>query len=653
MDIVSKGKGSATTASNAASAASSTSAALLRVAFFVIAVVLGWLLVELPWNDNIIGIAPSYAAANLAIVALLGGIVFLIGQRTRISLAVFVALCLFIGVANFYIITFKGQPILPADLFALSTAASVAGGYTLFLTPRLVGCLLAFAAFCVALRLWCPARHITRWDVIVNCIAAALLIAFCAIKYQSTDIKSEFNVTVDVWDVRGSYGSQGTLLCFLSRAQELTPAEPEGFSDEVLSHVLEPFESSAHQSASSALAAKDGAAQSAEGAEGSKTAADTAKLPNVIAIMNETFSDLSSYPGLEGSNAQPAYFKEVQADSLVAGDLYVSAMGGGTCNSEFEFLTGSSMGNMGGGVYPYVLYDLDGTENLAAYFDRLGYDTHAIHPAEASNWRRDRIYEQLGFDSFDDITTMEGADTFRDLVTDKATYERVLEKIDAGDGPQFVFDVTIQNHGGYDTGLVPEEDQVHLDSDAVDNPEIDEFLAAMHQSDEDLRWLIDELNKRDEPTIVVFFGDHQPGFADWLFEHTYNKSVDDATIEEVQARYHTPYFIWANAAARAEDSSLELEKIGTDTVTSLNYLGAMLVEAAGLPGTVHQKYLEHLRETLPAVNLNGYQDATGTWHWFEEEIATPEQAAAQEALDDYAIVQYDDLFRKNSPYKEG
>lgn len=636
-------KAGSTIAADSTAKQSSTSATLRRLAFFALAVVLGWLLIELPWNDNLAGIAPNYVAANLAIVALLGGIIFLVGQRTRASLVVLVVLCLFIGAANFYLITFKGQPILPADLFALSTAASVAGGYTLFLTPRLVGCLLALGAFCVALRLWCPARRITRWDVIVNCVAAALLIAFCAIKYQSTDIKNEFNVTVDVWDVRGSYGTQGTLLCFLSRAQELTPAEPEGFSDEVLSHVLEPFESSAHQSASSALAAKD---------DPSGSAAASEKLPNVIAIMNETFSDLSSYPGLEGSNAQPAYFKEVQADSLVAGDLYVSAMGGGTCNSEFEFLTGSSMGNMGGGVYPYVLYDLDGTENLAAYFDRLGYGTHAIHPAEASNWRRDRIYEQLGFDSFDDITTMEDADTFRDLVTDKATYERVLEKIDAGDGPQFVFDVTIQNHGGYDTGLVPEEDKVHLDSDAVDNPEIDEFLAAMHQSDEDLRWLIDELNQRDEPTIVVFFGDHQPGFADWLFENTYHKSVDDATIDEVQARYHTPYFIWANAAARADDSPLELEKIGTDTVTSLNYLGALMVEAAGLPGTVHQKYLEHLRETLPAVNLNGYQDATGAWHWFEEDVTTPEQEAAEEALDDYAIVQYDDLFRKNSPYKE-
>jgi len=112
--------------------------------------------------------------------------------------------------------------------------------------------------------------------------------------------------------------------------------------------------------------------------------------PNVIAIINETFSDLSSYPGLEDANAAPPFFREVAADALASGDVYVSAMGGGTCNSEFEFLTGASMGNMGGGVYPYVLYDLEGVDNLAAAFRALGYGTHAIHPAEASNWRRGR-----------------------------------------------------------------------------------------------------------------------------------------------------------------------------------------------------------------------------------------------------------------------
>ena len=363
--------------------------------------------------------------------------------------------------------------------------------------------------------------------------------------------------------------------------------------------------------------------------------------------MNETFSDLSEYPGLEGTNAAPTFFHEVADDSLAAGDVYVSAMGGGTCNSEFEFLTGASMGNMGGGVYPYVLYDLEGVDNLASYFRGLGYGTHAIHPAEAANWRRDRIYEQLGFDTFDDITTMEDADTFRDLVTDRATYERVLEKIDEGEGPQFVFDVTIQNHGGYDTGLVRAADAVHLESDEVENPEVDEFLAAIRRSDEDLRWLVDELNARDEPTIVVFFGDHQPGFADWLFEETFGKPVESASLEEVQARYRTPYFIWANAAARGKYGDA-LARIENADVTSLNYLSSLLLDATGLPRDSRALYRSALRQALPAVNLNGYRDAEGTWHWFGEAVETDAQQKAEDALKSYAIVQYDQLFKDRS-----
>ncbi|WP_282190641.1 LTA synthase family protein [Adlercreutzia caecimuris] len=603
-----------------------------RLAFFAAAVVLGFVLLEAPWNDGLATMEAKYAVPNLAVFALLGAIVFLIGQRTRASLAVFVGLCLLSGMANFFLIEFKGQPIVPADLFALSTAASVSGGYSLFVTPRLAACIAVFAAFCAALALWCPKRKISRWDVVVNVVGAALLAAAGATAFDTVDIAEDYDVKVDVWDVRGSCESQGTALCFLSRAQELTPKPPEGYSPEAADALLAPY-------GQPPMGAPDN--QSA-GAGSDKGAYDG---PNVIAIMNETFSDLSSYPGLEDAAGVTAFFHEVADDSLASGDVYVSAMGGGTCNSEFEFLTGASMGNMGGGVYPYVLYDMEGADNLASYFRGLGYGTHAIHPAEASNWRRDRIYEQLGFDTFDDITTMEGADTFRDMVIDRATYERVLQKIDENEGPQFVFDVTIQNHGGYDTGLVDEADRVHVESDAVDSPEVDEFLASIKRSDEDLRWLVDELNARDEPTVVVFFGDHQPGFADWLFQKTYGKPVNGATLEEVQERYRTPYFIWANKAAR-EQYGDRLRAIENADATSLNYLRGLLVEAAGLPGTPRSRYLEALRGMVPAVNLNGYRDAEGAWHWFGEDVKTAAQQTADEALRDYKIIQYDQLFGK-------
>lgn len=630
--------------------------ALRRGAFFALAVVLGFLLLELPWNDGVFAIPQRYVVDNLLILGLGCAIVFLAGQRTRASLAVFTGFCLLWGTANFFIITFKGQPIVPADLFALGTAASVAGGYSLFLTGRLVFCWALFAAYCVALAKLCPQRKRARWDVAANVLAAALLVCLGTMQYQAIDIKSDCDVTVDVWDVRGSYATQGTALCFLSRAQELTPKPPEGYSAEAVDAILAPFAEDpltgtdgtvAESPSPDATGNQNSAAPTTGDAAPEQPEALPYDEPNVIAIMNETFSDLSEYPGLEGTSAAPTFFHEVADDSLAAGDVYVSAMGGGTCNSEFEFLTGASMGNMGGGVYPYVLYDLEGVDNLASYFRGLGYGTHAIHPAEAANWRRDRIYEQLGFDTFDDITTMEDADAFRDLVTDRATYERVLEKIDEGEGPQFVFDVTIQNHGGYDTGLVPAADAVHLESDEVENPEVDEFLAAIRRSDEDLRWLVEELNARDEPTIVVFFGDHQPGFADWLFEETFGKPVEEADLEEAQARYRTPYFIWANAAARGKYGDA-LTRIENADVTSLNYLSNLLLDATGLPRDSRALYRSALRQALPAVNLNGYRDAEGTWHWFGEAVETDAQQKAEDALKSYAIVQYDQLFKDRS-----
>ncbi|MFR5827840.1 MAG: LTA synthase family protein [Adlercreutzia equolifaciens] len=383
---------------------------------------------------------------------------------------------------------------------------------------RLVFCWALFAPIASPPKL-CPQRKRARWDVAANVLAAALLVCLGTMQYQAIDIKSDCDVTVDVWDVRGSYATQGTALCFLSRAQELTPKPPEGYSAEAVDAILAPFAEDPLTGTDGTVAESPSPDTTGNQNSAAPTTGDAAPEqpealpydgPNVIAIMNETFSDLSEYPGLEETNAAPTFFHEVADDSLAAGDVYVSAMGGGTCNSEFEFLTGASMGNMGGGVYPYVLYDLEGVDNLASYFRGLGYGTHAIHPAEAANWRRDRIYEQLGFNDFDDITTMEDADTFRDLVTDRATYERVLEKIDEGDGPQFVFDVTIQNHGGYDTGLVPPAD-AHLES-ARWNPRWTSFW---RHAPMDLRWLR-RAERAERAHHRRVLRRHQPGFADWL-----------------------------------------------------------------------------------------------------------------------------------------
>lgn len=108
-----------------------------------------------------------------------------------------------------------------------------------------------------------------------------------------------------------------------------------------------------------------------------------------------------------------------------SGTLYVSAYGGGTCNTEFEFLTGNSMSYLGSGVYPYTIYDLLDTKNLAEQFKDLGYTTTAMHPNHGTNWNRENVYSGFGFDRFMTINDFQDAEKLRGMVSDAATYDKI------------------------------------------------------------------------------------------------------------------------------------------------------------------------------------------------------------------------------------
>ena len=608
---------------------------ILRALMAAAAVLLGYVLVEFTWNANAFTMAPSYLLANLLFLAIIFSIIFLVGQRSRAAVVVFLATCLAMGIADYCLVSFKGQPVVPADLFALQTAAEVSAGYSF--TPSwqvIVSCLL-FVAACIALR-FIPKRTLAIRGVLASTLAGALLAGgFCWYMLEG-DIADDFDCIVGEWSTLWYYENQGTTLCFLKRVQDFFPDAPEGYSatrvDEALAAHAEDTEENE--------ASVDGGRNS--GAQASTQLAQEAlsqgglpdQMPNVIIVMNETFSDLSTYESITGDAAYPARFHAIAQDALASGTAYASCFGAGTCNSEFEVLTGSSMGNMGEDVYPYVLYDLAGNENLTGYFKTLGYDTTAIHPAEAQNWRRDRVYAQLGFDTFLSISDFPDAEKLRWFVTDRATYDKALEVIDSSDTPQFILEVTMQNHGGYDSGLIPEDDFQRVTVGGTEYASVNEFVSLMQRSDADLAYLVSELQKRDEPTVLLFFGDHQPSLSEVPEEELYGTLLENSTLEQLQKRYEVPYLIWANY----EGVSLDVEQV------SLNYLGALTVQASGLPTSTFQTLLLETLESLPAINLRGVMTADGAWHTHEDVQAGLAGAEAATTLQEYAIVQYGNLF---------
>lgn len=607
---------------------------LTRVVMAALAIAAGYVLVEHTWNPYAFTMEARYIAANLFFLAVLFGIVHLLGQQSRASVAVFLFVCLLMGVADYYVVTFKGQPVVPADLFSLKTAAAVSGGYSYAPSREMLESIALFAAFCICL-LFVPKRKLSIPFVAAN-TAAGLLLAGCFCWYMTEgDIQEDFDCQVGEWYTLSYYERQGTTLCFLKRVQDIMPDEPDNYSAALVDEILN------GPGIEDGLAETVDALLGGEGAEGGTAG----ELPNVVVVMNETFSDLSQYESLEGTSARPLNFYRIARASEAWGTAYVSCFGAGTCNSEFEVLTSSSLGNMGADVYPYVLYDLAGNENLASYFKALGYDTTAMHPGDAQNWRRDRVYSQLGFDEFLSAEAFSDAEKLRWFTTDRATYDRVLDIIRENDSPQFVFDVTIQNHGGYNTGLIPEDETVNAPVNGADYASVNEYASLIKCSDADLAYLIEELEDLDEPVAVLFFGDHQPSLSDVPEEELYGVNLDAASLEQLQERYEVPYLIWTNYETEGSDAKSGKQVSTPSKTTSLNYLASQLVQAAGLPATSYQRFLLGASENIPAINANGFMLADGSWHSFDE-LLLPEgvDENAKRLIADYAVVQYGNLF---------
>ena len=73
----------------------------------------------------------------------------------------------------------------------------------------------------------------------------------------------------------------------------------------------------------------------------------------------------------------------------------------------------------------------------------------------------------------------------------------------------FIFDMTIQNHGGYLTNT-NWENPVYVEDSYY--TEAKEFLSATKVSDDAFKYLVEYFEKKEDPVIICMFGDHWPSY---------------------------------------------------------------------------------------------------------------------------------------------
>lgn len=565
---------------------------------------------------------------------------FLCGRRGE-AVTALIWICALAGLGLYYVYNFKGTVVLPSDLLALGTAAAVAGGYTYNIsTPALAGLSWAVVGTIASQLLGLlrqatfpqtdaqaqsdpvgtkHSRRFTKRQVagIVSQLAAgllslAVLIGLCTVPNYTKMTGEGINYFYPIW----TYSHYGSLLSFVMGVQDLQLVEPAGYS-EVEAQQLE-----------ATLAENYDSSQGATNARQAAEAQYSKQAPSVVVVMDETFSDLSIFDQLHAGYTGPEFFKsQLAPKSLATGSLAVNVLGGGTANTEFEFLTGVSMAYLGAGKYPYAIYNLDGAPSLPRQLSKAGYTTWAMHPNLPNNWNRKKAYAALGFDHFLTLDDFAGAPVFHNGVTDRATFDKVLDLLSTADKnePQFIFDVTMQNHSNYDKGNIPSDRLTSYQpedmQDEHENALLNEYLSCIKASDEDLQYLVDELSKLDRPVVLVYFGDHQPNLS-----NTYNDAwyTSEDSLTHAERTHQTVYSIWANYAVAGSSRQTGTAKQAS---TSANFLAAQTLQLIGAPLTSYQKAQLALVQTMPAVNAFGALDKSDTWHKLTDASASTTQAA--------------------------
>ena len=551
---------------------------------------------------------------NILIFELIAWTLYLLIGRMTTALRIELALALAFGLTNHYVMAFRSTPFVPWDLLSVRTAASVAQNYDFTPTPRMIVVTVLFVLLMVAV---CVLRKVPRIKLPIRLGSAVLCgLALCLFvnTLQQETFQNKHYLYPFLFTPAYMTKVNGMAVTFAMDLAYVAVDKPEGYSAEEAQKTLEQYGNTDNVFADDEENTND--------AKNRGEDANNKDLPNIIVIMDEAFSDLAVVGDLETNEDYMPFMHKMQqgADHTITGYAQVSVCGGNTANSEFEFLTGNTMSFLPSGSIPYQQYITKDTPSLASYLASLGYETYAQHPYYASGWNREKVYPLLGFEHLNFIDDYANKTYVRKYVSDDADMQHIIDTYEnKEDGkPAFIFNVTMQNHGGYTDAFSNLSEDVHATN--YNSEVLDRYLSLIRLTDQSLEKLVDYFSNVDEKTVIVFFGDHQPS-------DTVAAQVQDSMLlpgesvpdEQLRKRYQVPYLVWANYDIDG----------ATQQNTSLNYLSAEVLKAAGVPTDAYQNFLLDLQKSYPVMSAAGRTDASD---------------ADENMLNTYKKLQYYNLF---------
>ena len=488
----------------------------------------------------------------------------------------------------------RNDPFIPADISLVREAVNAVGEYTLNLHIGILAGILILSALCFLLAAVFRVKH-PRWQVRVIG-AVAVLGAFVWSMpnvYQSVELYTPRGENLSKSNVPEVFRLCGFPYCFLHN-YDLYPIEkPEGYEKSTVEQ----------------WAAEDAAEYTKPGVQ-----------PNVIFIMCESYSDLSDedvFQYAEEDNPMYGFHRLAASDRARSGHIVVSNYGAGTANTEFDVLTGIQT-NMVSPNNVSSFRVIHKSINALPWIYRLaGYTTYFTHPGYSWFYNRDNVYKFLGMEERVFNETYTDEDRKGTMISDQAFYEHLTAALDeklGGDKPLFAYGVTIQNHQAYPYskyGFEPEKPPLSTTISDGAMETLSVYLEGVRDSTAMLEKLCDYFDSREEPILLVFYGDHRPALGQdyGVYRELGLMTGETDSSEDILDTYKTPYLLWANKAYAPD---CDFDSLDLPETISSNFLGAAVYELTGMTGTdPYFDTLEELRRSLPVISHGVYVDGTG------------------------------------------
>lgn len=540
----------------------------------------------------------------LAILIL--GIYIITNSMKIASIAVSIMVCIF-GLVCYFVYAFRGIPFLASDLTIMGTAFNVMANYEYHLAYQPFVLILITLIWCVLNAKMKKVKGF-RWKIrlpIAICYILLVGVTVHALIYTNF-LKEKAKVTVNTFMPQKSYGKNGAILTVIRSIQYIMVEKPEGYQLDKVEKFAENYRETEEK--------------------------DTVK-PNVIIVMDEAFADLKSIADFSTNQEVTPFFDSLK-ENTVRGEMYVSVFGGQTANTEFEVLTGNSKAFLPASSTPYQLFIKSEFPSLTYTLKDQGYQGNiALHPYRPNGYNRFTVYPLMGFDTYLSVSDFEDPKLVRNFISDESNFERIIQEYEAvkaeSDASFYLFNVTMQNHSGYDTDFDNLPKDIKITDSAYESDQAERYLNLIHLTDQALETLVKYFEEQDDPTVIVFFGDHMPGVHEAFYKKLFGKSSSKLTDEELMEKYKVPYIIWANYDIEEREN----------VTTSANYLSSLMLESAGMETTPFSRFLMETAEEIPVITALGYFGADGKYYQLNDE-----SSPYYEKLQEYEMLQYNNMF---------